>query len=281
MARQTTADFLWIILIDPELNPVLLGRLQQLLQPYPHFFLYKIVSQEIDLQDLNLSLVASGDKDLLIQAAYEARITILMQTRLDADDGLANMYIEQTQRTAMETLQPSNSLRPQGWMIQCVKKHFEWHYNLQKNETSDLTGWLRMSVTPSFCVTPGLTLAVAPNGQSWKKDEPLPIYPHDRITRRFPRCSVDIRTECFHTLNEIREPAALRSRTPASSFMRGVGTTETRNTLENDWNKMERDFGMDRKTLIQTRNYLMGNVEAISKENLESHWYVHYGILVV
>lgn len=25
MAKQTTTDFLWIILIDPELNPVLLG----------------------------------------------------------------------------------------------------------------------------------------------------------------------------------------------------------------------------------------------------------------
>lgn len=57
--------------------------------------------------------------------------------------------------------------------------------------------------------------------------------------------------------------------------MCGVGTTATRNTPENDWNMMERDFGIHRETLIQTRNYLMSNVEAISKENLESHWYVH------
>jgi hypothetical protein len=281
MAKQTTSDFLWIILIDPELSPVLLGRLQQLVQPYPHFYLYKQATQAIDLQDLNLSLVESGDKDLLMQAAYEARFKILMQTRLDADDGLANIYVEQTQRTAVETLQPANSLRPTGWMIQCVKKHFEWHYDLQQNATSDLKGWLRLSVTPSFCVTPGLTLAVSPNGQSWNKDELLPIYPHDRITRRFPRCSLQIRTNCFHTLNEIREPAAVRSRTPASSFMRGVGTTDTRYTPDNDWNKVERDFGIGRKTFIQTRIYLMDNVEAISKENLESHWCVHCAILVV
>lgn len=277
MTNQTTNDFLWIILMDPDLDTVLLEEMKQLVGPYPHFFLVRKVAQEIDLHDLDLDAVVSGDNNLLLQAAHMSKFKILMQTRLDADDGLAFGLVDQMQTTAVDTLQPANSKRPQGWMITCVKKHFEWHYDLYRNETEDLTGWLRQSVTPTFCVTPGLTLSEAPGGRTWSETEKLPIYPHDRISKRFPRCSGNdnIRTECFHTLNEIRDPAAVRSRTPASSFMRGVGTTEKGSkTPEHHWAMLEESFGLTRETLIQTRTYLTGNMKAIALENLGSQWYV-------
>lgn len=279
MVKQTTNDFLWIILIDPQLTDVILEELQRLVKPYPHFILYKRVTQEIDLHDLNLSLVASGDKNLLLQAAYEAKSKILLQTRLDADDGLANVLLDQLQTTAVSTLQAPLDY-PTGWMLMCVKKHFEWHFDMHHNETSDLGGWIRMSVTPTFCVTPGLTLAVAPHGETWLPHEMTPMYPHDRITRRYPRCSDTQRSECFHLLNEIRDPAAIRSRAPASSFMRGVGNTEKKRTPRHYWPIMDKMFSITRNDLIQTRNYLMGNVEAIAKENLESQWYVQYTMCI-
>ncbi len=277
MANQTTDDFLWVILTDPDLDEMLMNQMKQLMAPYPHFFLVKLVAQEIDLNEFDLSLVVSGDVNLLLQAAHMSKSKILMQTRLDADDGLAFGLLEQMQTTTIETLQPEPSKRPAGWMITCVKKHYEWHYELHGNRTEDLTGWLRQSVTPTFCITPGLTLSEAPGGRTWTETEQLPIYPHDRIAKRFPRCGREdkIRTECFHTLNEIRDPAAVRSRTPASSFMRGVGTTEKGNkTPEYHWKTLEDMFGLTRPILIETRNYLTGNMKAIALENLESQWYV-------
>jgi len=282
IANQTTNDFLWVILMDPDLDAVLLKEMKQLVAPYPHFYLVRKVAQEIDLNDLDLDLVVSGDTNLLVQAAYMSKSKILMQTRLDADDGLAFGLLEQMQTTSFETLDPDKSNRPQGWMITCVKKHFEWHYDLHGKETEDLTGWLRQSVTPTFCITPGLTLSEAPGGRTWTEMDKLPIYPHDRISKRFPRCGGDdnIRTECFHTLNEIRDPAAVRSRTPASSFMRGVGTTEKGSkTPKEHWTILEEMFGLTREKLIQTRNYLTGNMKAIALENLGSQWYVSQIIL--
>lgn len=278
MANQTTDDFIWVILMDPNLDRELLERMKQLVAPYPHFFLIRLVAQEIDLHNLDLSLVVSGDTKLLIQAAYMAKSKILMQTRLDADDGLAFGLLDQMQETSIKTLSPDTAYsRPKGWMITCVKKHFEWHYDLHGNKTEDLTGWLRQSVTPTFCITPGLTLSEAPGGRTWTEAENLPIYPHDRISKRFPRCGGEdnVRSECFHTLNEISDPAAVRSRTPASSFMRGVGTTEKgKKTPEHHWSMLNNMFGLTRETLIQTRNYLTGNMKAIALENLGSQWYV-------
>lgn len=277
MANQTTNDFLWIILMDPDLHDDLLEEMKQLVAPYPHFFLVKLVAQEIDLQNLEMDLIVSGDPNLLVQAAHMVKYKILMQTRLDADDGLAFGLLEQMQTTAVATLQPEGSNRPRGWMIACVKKHFEWHYELHGNNTEDLTGWLRQSVTPSFCITPGLTLSEAPGGRTWHEMDRLPIYPHDRITRRFARCGGNhtIRTECFHTLNEISDPAAVRSRTPASSFMRGVGTTEKRSkTPQHHWQMLEDSFGLTKEILTQTRNYLTGNMKDIALENLGTQWYV-------
>ena len=123
--------------------------------------------------------MVSRDTNLLLQVACKSKSKILMQTCLDANDGSANVLIDQMQMTAVETLKPATSKHPEGWMLACVKQHFEWHYDLHTNEMEDLAGWLQQSVTPTFCVTPGLTLALAPSGSTWSEYDKLPIYPHD------------------------------------------------------------------------------------------------------
>jgi hypothetical protein len=76
-------------------------------------------------------------------------------------------------------------------------------------------------------------------------------------------------------MRELTEPAAVRSRTPASSFIRGVGTTKKeKETPEEQWQSLERMFTIQRKTLAETRNYLLDNVQSIAEENLESQWCV-------
>jgi hypothetical protein len=271
MANQTTTDFLWFILVDPHLHPTLMDELKRLVAPYPHFFVVRKVSFDIDLEDLNLSLVESGDKNLLVRAARESRSKVLVETRLDADDGLANVLLDHMQKSAVENFRGWNaSANEQGWMVECIRYHLEWHYDMHSNETKDQSGWLNMEKTPSFCVTPGLTLAQAPGSNRTNFNT---VGAHDKIVGRYSRCHDEQRTSCFRMMNELNEtqPSAIRSRTPASSFMRGVGVKKKeRETPEAYWDSLETMFSIQRTTLAETRNYLVGNVQAIAKENLES-----------
>lgn len=106
------------------------------------------MSFEIDLENLNLSLVESGDKNLLVRAAREWRSKVLVETRLDADDGLANVLIDHMQTKAVEALEGYKaSASEPGWIVQCIRYHLEWHYDMNRNETGDLDGWLNMEKT--------------------------------------------------------------------------------------------------------------------------------------
>jgi hypothetical protein len=105
---------------------------------------------------------------------------ILIQTRLDVDDGMAINLLDHLQNNAVNFLQ-HNGREASGWMLQCVGLYVEWHYDM-KNETEDPNGWIRMENAPPFCVTPGLTLAVAPGAANWTGRSPM--YPHDRIKQK-------------------------------------------------------------------------------------------------
>lgn len=39
MLKQTLHDFAWLVYTDPELEPVILQELKELLQPHPNFYL--------------------------------------------------------------------------------------------------------------------------------------------------------------------------------------------------------------------------------------------------
>lgn len=280
MVNQSTTKFLWVILVDPFLHPTLLTELKELLAPYPHFFIIRKMSFEINLEDLNLSLVESGDKNLLVRAAREVRSKVLVETRLDADDGLGNVLLEHMQDKAVEAFQ-GHKAEPNepAWMVQCIRHHLEWHYDIYSNKTNDENGWLKMVNTPSYCVTPGQTLAQAPGSN---RTTFTAVGAHHKIVLRYPRCSDDHKTSCFRMTDElnITQPAAVRSRTPASSFMVGVGEKENEgrdDTPEEYWDLMDSTFSINRTSLASARTYLMGNVRAIARENLESQCHGMHG----
>jgi hypothetical protein len=275
MIHQTTNDFLWAILVDPDLDHTLLDELMRLVKPYPHFFIIKLNAREINLERFDFSLVATGDENLLVQAYREMKHKVYLQTRLDADDGLATILMEQLQTNAVEGIPlGGDPITPDSWILLCVMNHYEWHYDMHSNQTSELTGWLRTTSYASYCVTPGLTIVSAPGvNRAWKEGK-FPDTPHDTIPARMPPCQKDSRPACcFQVLNEIKAPAAIRSRTPASSWMKDVGTRENTNrTSKGTWKSLERQFAIDRKTLIRTRNHIVENNQAIAQENLESQW---------
>jgi len=128
--------FLWIVKVDPNLDPVLRNRLIELLQPYPNFFLvgsnnnfgasygtgiepgswrgghaghdvlYNNVTTNITdaANRSNGTHIYTGDVSLLHVAHAHRADKIVLETRLDADDGLPLHYLEEIQDSATEHL---------------------------------------------------------------------------------------------------------------------------------------------------------------------------------
>jgi len=207
MVRQTSQQFAWIIKIDPAMmadaaqnkTGVAAGvvrELTELLEPYPNFIL--VGSNEhshwvgSDFPK-NFTDVYSGDARLFryvrdvygYEDSYNKRNKletkdipgqnkiIVLQTRLDSDDGLNIHYLETVQNAAKQniitTMVASNSknggaashgmvrsakrlvraarshqsyVQPgeeqkAKWLVWCVKEHFEWHSKSLEGEEED------------------------------------------------------------------------------------------------------------------------------------------------
>ena len=114
-----------------------------------------------------------GDEDLLKMAQIAEPNKIVLETRLDADDGLNEGYVSYLHQDAMKKFHgivPHNgdNLNVQGhghgnkneddissfrWLYWCVESHFKWYVS-GEGESGQLGGEKRLD----FCVTPGLTV---------------------------------------------------------------------------------------------------------------------------
>lgn len=156
MAYQSTADFLWFILIDPNLHIELLDGMKRLISRYPNVFLIRSQSSRVDLVGLNHSLVESGNLQTLDRAARAIPNKVFINTRLDADDGLDRHVLNAINELAIEQLSNIEN-KSLGWSSYCVNRHFEWHSIVPTvNDTVAINpaGNLLL-VQKVHCVTPG------------------------------------------------------------------------------------------------------------------------------
>jgi hypothetical protein len=165
---QTTHNFLVVIRTDPQLNDVIQQPLLTLFpnatdSPYP--FRYLVIGSNTNpqshqyahlLQQFQPTKDVDGtdEKDAIwsgtIQAAKDYLLTnstgtrIILETRLDSDDGLHTEYLEQLQHQARDTLQKAitttttatttkDSTTGTGtgtgtWRMWCANKYLEWQY---------------------------------------------------------------------------------------------------------------------------------------------------------
>ena len=183
MKYQDTADFLWLILIDPLLDQELLNGMKELVSHYPNVFLIRCQDSIVDLPSLNHSLVESGNLQTLERAAKAIPSKVLIHTRLDADDGLDCHVLRLVKQMAVQHLSqvPSGT---KGWTSYCIHRHFEWHSIVPTlNETLPMSpaGNLLL-VQKIHCVTPGLSWAFTP-GVSFQE---LPTAEHQRLGEVIP-----------------------------------------------------------------------------------------------
>ena len=235
--HQSTQQFLWIIKTDPHLDAVLLDELIQTLAPYPNIYLvasnvnYMIRDTHAppgsghswrdgaEIRDLLAAEhIYTGNLTRLYQAMVQKDRQVVLETRLDADDGLHKFYLQQIQDKALEQFLPSLPRSSDGeedtvqqqqeqiddgpktipkWLYWCTRRHVEWHGGVQerrpppqlpgKNYTTDATNDIAKAVDyhGSLLIIEHSKLCITPGitvgfGIGTPADQ-VPIHAHDKL----------------------------------------------------------------------------------------------------
>jgi hypothetical protein len=268
LVGQSSNDFLWIIRTDPMLNDTVKQPLLELLRPYPNFVL--IASNlnpegfRAPFQDISPDSVWSGSYDLIREYHEAAQTRVLLESRLDADDGLHYRFVEYMQIAPL----PQHGT----WKVWCALTHLEWHANSPFNKMKSDYGFL-VGMKNSGCVTPGLTMAY---GLGASRDD-LPRGTHQYLHKILPPCSSDTPSLCLERFS--LKPGAIRARTPTSAgmahlveetnrrkYMRSSSQSQLQDKI---WDGAEPIFGIDRQQIISTKHYLTQHLGAIAADNLK------------
>jgi hypothetical protein len=154
----------------------------------------------------------------------------VLETRIDADDGLHLEYLERLQHEALKKLQwdPDQSRhRSQRWLYVCSLRSLDWNPTPQNHSVDPRNqfGVFVARKSPHVCITPGITLGVSVGVPEFE----LPRYGHFDLVQKLRyggakkavQCGTATRSKCLHLLGT---PfiGAVRSRTPTSAGMRDV-----------------------------------------------------------
>jgi hypothetical protein len=170
LKSQVNKNFLWIIRTDPDLHPSLRDQLVKLLDGKDNYVLLgSNYNPEGFGRDGDLSLgeylredshgkketsatVLSGNITLIEEAfAKSSQGAIVLETRLDADDGLHRDFVKTVQSEARHLADEKEGL----WRIWCINYNVEWHPldpfpdGEVKNRTGD-EGYLVMYSDPNI-----------------------------------------------------------------------------------------------------------------------------------
>jgi hypothetical protein len=270
--HQSTQQFLWIIKTDPALDATILEALVEDLRPYPNIYLvasnnnFRIRDHHdprgnswrdgAEIRDLLHSPIYTGDRTRLYQAMLQKDRQIVLETRLDADDGLHKYFLEQIQEKALEQFTPSSDggeeeekldKKVPKWLFWCTRRHVEWHGGVREKaqisggsqniieETNNISstgdvdyhGTLLVIEHSKLCITPGITVGF---GIGTASDE-VPVHSHDKLFKAIhslkPKdaCGYDKASHCLELVEDFLL-MAVRARTPTSAGMQRVGTEE-------------------------------------------------------
>lgn len=177
---QTNQNFIWIIRVDPSINEEIIGRMRQLVGESRRdniLILGSLRNPEgmgRDGHDFDhfLGLESTGKvfsgNITLARDAFEMSAarssSVLLETRLDADDAIHKMFVDDIQKQAHQYLvdNKSDEKFEQNWRIWCTNTNIEWHplnpYPVMTNDDKKRDeGYLVMYSDQNICTTPGLT----------------------------------------------------------------------------------------------------------------------------
>lgn len=312
MIHQSSQDFLWIIKTDPSLSKDVLNLMIQAIQESSQSNFYLVESNNNYLinkkngswrggeegLDLLQSKIHTGNITRLHQAIALRKERPILETRLDADDGLHPYYIQYLQNMAQEKFLEYEE-HPADWMYWCIRRHLEWHPSKgitslsesTTNKSSSHPGILMAIEHKKVCITPGMTVGFNLGVQL----DQIPIYPHDVIYQKlsqkrnstvFHDCyphglpiessrddesnSASTKLPCLDMAEDF-VLGAIRSRSWTSAGMMriGAGEKEMPQTLtEKAWKFTNEILGIQTIQIQATLNFLEENRKQIAEENL-------------
>mmetsp|Transcript_3513 Transcript_3513/g.5355 ORF Transcript_3513/g.5355 Transcript_3513/m.5355 type:complete len:431 (+) Transcript_3513:139-1431(+) len=279
IVAQTSKRFLWIIRTDPNLNPTLRKSLVELLVPYPNFLLVGSNSNPegfrhaYAVKDITNSSLFSGSLEVLQRFHDVSQSRILIESRLDADDGLHFRFVDFIQTMARKELQSQQK----SWMIFCAHHHLEWHHTnpYKKGMMKDSSYGYVVATKQDSCITAGLSFVYGLGAE--RRD--LPSGGHHILHRAVPICNSTRHLSCIHSTTQL-QPGALRGRTPTSAGMLNVVTGDYGNIQlshhmkdidfqDQIWKGLRKVFGVKKGELAVLQQYLKQNVVEIAQDNLE------------
>ena len=252
------------------------------------------------------SKIYTGNIDRLNAAIVLRSQKIVLETRLDADDGLHENFIEYIQDVALKRFQPfegelghDKTLIP-DWLYWCSRRHIEWHSDtdgsLSDKQDSNLgsveLGYMNVIQHEKLCVTPGITVGYNVDFKNSNKDINVPIYDHDKLYKNvrdsvscYGKENIEYKGEGeTNDLLKTRDPClelveklvfcAIRSRTWTSAGMSEIdlagkdGAYQPKELTEKLWEFSERAFGINMTNVNETQDFLIRNKKRIAQENL-------------
>ncbi len=275
---QIDDDFLWLIRTDPNLSEDLLLPLKEMLEPYSNrFFLIASNDNTEGFRQMNVDrmVILSGDSEILMRTVTASRERWLVETRLDADDGLHMGMVRGIREAATSYIQSNNTNLE--WRAFCVSRSINWHsgalaplQEVNPNVTNTLNippeGILTYSKKlHKSCITPGLSYVLPPS-----LPRP-PMIGHHVLHETVPVCdeSHDISgMKCLKFL-DFGFHQAIQARTPTSH---GMGGFHKEYKPEKDsktiWKILESSFNISKNGTKIVINDFRENVVDIAKDNL-------------
>lgn len=292
MLAQSSNKYLWLIRTDPLLNATLRDRLMSLLhnsegEQYPNILLIASNANpegfrlDTSVQDISPDTVWSGSYELLRRFHVAAQTRVLVESRLDADDGLHYGFVEFTELLTREELISPRT----DWLIYCAYSHLEWHHAnpFKKLDVKETAVGFVVGATQSSCITAGLSYVY---GLDVRRDD-MPKGAHSLLHRSVPFCSETVSRFCIRRTRELI-PTAIRARTPTSAGMDNVvvpGAGEGRKDKKNNlmyapseaaatfqdeiWRGVGHAFSTEKDMVAKTRTSLMEHLPEIVRDNLK------------
>lgn len=278
MIHQTSQDFLWIVKTDPKLDERVKSQLVELLKPYPHFYLvgsnnnfgteggsWRDGSEGTDILESDTRKVYTGHVEWLQQAHALRENRPILETRLDADDGIHKLFLQYVQYSA------SKLLYKKKWLYWCSRRHVEWYASPKKEE-----GLVNPVQHSQLCITPGITVGYNINVSE------VPQYDHDVLYKAIQAhggCHENESTvgkeeenmDCIQLVDDLSF-VAVRSRTPTSAGMMNVDLEKEildKERRELMWKALDKLFFVSRDRAVETNQFVLENLPQIAKENLE------------
>ena len=319
MMSQSTQNFIWIIKIDPQLHETLRKDLIHMVKGYHVENVYIIASdvnylighdpgswrsgqeREEVWSHVGNGTLYTGNVDRLLAAKEWAQDKIILETRLDADDGLNRNYLKTVQEAAIQKFggalasqEDEDNGEGAQWFYWCVERHIKWYLDMdrdlnmgpidQNSYQDDDIGFVATSTHTNYCITPGLTVGWNVKGRhepfanNHVLQEPptnishADLYHHILNTHQ-GQCGLN---DCLQFI-QIPLLSALRTRTFTSAGMKDVdfekdsssAMTRDENVEAALWGTIETSFEVSTSDVKETQKYFRENVIQIATENLE------------